>query len=181
MDWTAALRVPVLETARLRLRGHRVDDYEALAAMWADPLVVRYLGRQPSTREVSWQRLLRYPGLWALLGYGYWAVEETASGRCIGDIGYADFHRDIDPSFDGTPELGWVLAAHAHGKGYASEALQAVLAWGDAHFGPHRAACVIEPENVASLRLAARHGFVAERETRYHGEILRMLARDTRA
>ena len=161
--------VPLLETPRLRLRGHRADDYAALAAIWADPVVVRYIGGQPSTPQEAWMRLLRYPGLWSLLGYGYWAVEEKASGRCIGDIGYADFKRDITPSLDGMPELGWVLAADAHGQGYASEALAAVLAWGQSRFGEHHAVCIIAPENVASIRVASKAGFRPWCEAVYHG------------
>ncbi|MDE2272066.1 MAG: GNAT family N-acetyltransferase, partial [Xanthomonadaceae bacterium] len=125
---------PLLETERLRLRGHRLDDYAALAAIWADPQVVRYIGGKPSTPQQSWQRLLRYAGLWHLLGYGFWAIEEKSSGRMLGDIGYMDVKRDIVPALDGMPEVGWVLVPDAQGKGYASEALVAALAWGDAHF-----------------------------------------------
>lgn len=165
----ASTVVPLLETARLRLRGHRADDYAALISIWSDPEVVRYISGQPSSPQEVWMRLLRYPGLWCLLGYGYWAIEEKASGRCIGDIGYADFKRDITPSLDGMPELGWVLAAEAHGKGYASEALAAVLAWGQAHFGEHRATCIVDPGNVASIRVAAKAGFQRQQETTYHG------------
>ena len=43
-----AMEVPVIETERLLLRGHRLDDFEALAAMWADPAVVRFIGGKPS-------------------------------------------------------------------------------------------------------------------------------------
>ncbi len=162
-------RVPVLETARLRLRGHRADDYAASAALWADPEVVRYIGGKPSTPQASWLRLLTYPGLWCLLGYGYWAIEEKANGRLIGDIGYADFKRGIDGALDGMPELGWALATAAQGKGYASEALAAVLAWGQAHFGECRVACIIAAENAASIRLATKAGFRLEREIAYQG------------
>ena len=161
--------VPVLQTERLRLRAHRVSDYRAFAAMWADPAVYHYLSGKPSTPEESWLRLLRYPGLWCLLGYGFWAIEETTSGRCIGDIGYADFKRGI-AGLDGLPELGWVLAAEAHGKGYASEALAAVLAWGAVHFGSHRSACIIAPDNAASIRVATRAGFALVREMTYRNE-----------
>jgi len=51
--------VPPLETARLRLRGHRVEDFAACAAMWADPVVTRYIGGRPFTAEEVWTRLLR--------------------------------------------------------------------------------------------------------------------------
>jgi len=41
--------------------------------------------------------LLRYAGHWALAGYGYWIVEERESGRPVGEVGLADFRREISP------------------------------------------------------------------------------------
>jgi RimJ/RimL family protein N-acetyltransferase len=76
-----AVQVPVLETERLKLRGHRLDDFAPCAAMWADPLVTRHIGGIPLSAEESWTRLLRYVGHWALLGFGYWVVEEKATGN----------------------------------------------------------------------------------------------------
>src|SRR5271166_4392110 len=114
--------VPVIETERLRLRCHRVGDFAECAAMWADAAVTRYLGRDPLTAEEVWARLLRYVGHWAALGFGFWAVEEKASGRFVGDLGFMDFKRDLEPSLDDVPEMGWILASQAHGKGYATEA-----------------------------------------------------------
>ena len=162
--------VPAIETPRLRLRGHRAHDHAALLAIWSDPVVVRYIGGHPSTSQEAWLRLLRYLGLWCALGYGYWAIEEKSSGRCIGDIGYADFKRDITPSLDGMPELGWVLAAGSHGKGYASEALAAVMAWGRAHLGEQTWACIVDPENAASIRVAVKAGFALREQTTYMGD-----------
>ena len=170
--------VPVLETERLRLRGHTKDDYAALAAIWSDPAVVRYIGGKPSTSQEVWLRLLRYPGLWCVLGYGFWAIEEKSSGRMIGDIGYMDVKRAIEPPLDGMPELGWALAADAHGQGYASEALAVVLAWGREHFGEHTAACIIDPANAASIRLAVNAGFRLAHESTYHGESVQVFVRD---
>lgn len=126
-DGAADAGAPVLETARLRLRAHRVDDHAALCAIWGDHAVVRFIGGVPSTPHESWLRLLRYAGLWKLLGYGFWAIEEKAGGRMIGDIGYMDVKRGLTPTLDGMPEIGWALASAAHGRGYASEALAAVL------------------------------------------------------
>ena len=168
---------PTLDTERLRLRAHCVADHAPMAAMSADPIVVRYLGGRPFSEEESWARMLRFPGLWQLLGYGYWAVEEKASGRYIGHLGYADFKRNITPSIDGMPELGWVLAADVHGRGYATEALQAALAWGDAHLGEHRASCVISPENAGSIRLATKVGFRFHQEAVFHAKVAHIFVR----
>jgi RimJ/RimL family protein N-acetyltransferase len=150
--------VPTIETARLRLRGHRVEDFADCAAMWGDPVVARHISR-PSSAEESWARMLRYAGLWRLLGYGYWAVEEKASGRFAGDVGFADFKREVQPSLDGAPEIGWVLARWAHGQGFATEAVGAALAWGDRRFGPQATVCMIAPENAASIRVAEKCGY----------------------
>lgn len=158
--------VPILETERLRLRGHVAADFEAVAAMWADPEVVRYIGGRPSTREESWARLLRYPGMWALLGYGFWAIEEKASGRLAGEGGFADFKREISPAID-APEQGWALASWAHGKGYGSEAVAAMIAWGETHFGRRDFVCIISPENAPSIRVAEKVGYREVAHTTY--------------
>lgn len=169
--------VPVLETARLRLRRHRADDLAPCVAMWADPEVVRHIGGRPFTAEETWQKLLRYAGLWALLGYGYWVIEDKATGGFLGELGFADFHREIAPPIAGMPELGWVLAPHAHGRGYATEAARAVLAWGDAHLGGAQTVCIIAPDNAASVRVAEKCGYRLLTRTTYKGEPTAMFTR----
>jgi RimJ/RimL family protein N-acetyltransferase len=161
--------VPVLQTARLRLRAHRLADFDACAAMWSDLAVVEHIGGKPSSGEDVWARLLRYAGHWALLGYGYWAIEETASGRFIGDLGFADFRRAMEPPLVDTPEIGWALVSDAHGKGYATEAVRAVVAWGDAHFGARATACLIAPANLASIRVAEKCGYAPRGRAAYKG------------
>ncbi len=161
--------VPVLETERLRLRGHTLADFEAVAAMWADPQVYRFIGGQPSTREESWARMVRMPGLWELLGYGYWVVEEKASRRLVGEVGFADFKRALTPSIEGIPEHGWVLATWAHGQGYATEAVRASLKWTERDPSVHETVCIIAPENAASIRVAEKAGYSEDLRAQYKG------------
>jgi RimJ/RimL family protein N-acetyltransferase len=172
-----AIQVPVLETERLRLRGHRLDDFTACAAMWADPIVTRHTTGKPQTPEEVWARMLRYVGHWALLGFGFWAVEEKASGEFVGELGFADFKRGIEPALHGMPEVGWILTSRVHGKGYATEALHAAIAWGDQHFGAVRTACLIHRENVASIRLAQKFGYREYARSVYKEHEVIMLAR----
>jgi RimJ/RimL family protein N-acetyltransferase len=153
------MTVPTIETERLILRAHRLDDFEVLAAMWADPDVVRHIGGKPSSRDESWARLLRYCGHWQLLGFGYWAVELKGASGMIGDVGFADWKRDITPALDGAPEAGWVFSPKVHGRGVASEAVRAVHAWGDRHFGGRATSCIINPDNGASIRMAEKFGY----------------------
>jgi RimJ/RimL family protein N-acetyltransferase len=169
--------IPTMETARLRLRGHRVEDLGDCAAMWADAAVVRHIGGRPFSAEESWGKILRYAGLWSLLGFGYWAIEEKGSGRFVGEVGFADFKREIEPSFGGAPEIGWALAAWAHGAGFATEAVGAAVAWADAHLGAARTVCLIGPENSASIRVAAKCGYREYARTTYKGYATILFAR----
>jgi RimJ/RimL family protein N-acetyltransferase len=137
--------------------------------MWADPLVTRYIGGKPFSRHETWLKLLRYLGHWSVLGYGYWAVEEKASASFVGELGFADFKRELQPPIEGIPECGWVMASHAHRKGYATEALQAAFAWGDENLNSERTVCIIDPGNLPSLRLAEKLGYRKLVTTTYGG------------
>jgi RimJ/RimL family protein N-acetyltransferase len=167
--------VPVLETERLRMRGHRLDDFPASAAMWADPIVTRHFGKS-YTEEEAWTRFLRYIGHWSLLGFGYWVVEEKATGNFAGEVGFADYKRNIEPPLN-APEIGWVLASQFHGKGYVTEAVRAAVAWGDGYF-KSRTTCIIHPANLASIRVAEKCGYGEFQRTLYHGHPTIMLARE---
>lgn len=138
--------------------------------MWSDPLVTRYLGGRPLSEEEVWRRLLCYAGHWEWLDFGYWAVEEKASGALVGDLGFADYQRDFQPSIRGVPELGWVLARRAHGRGYATEAALAAIAWGEKRFGATRTVCIIHPENRPSVRVAEKCGYREVQRTAYKGQ-----------
>jgi RimJ/RimL family protein N-acetyltransferase len=159
-------RAPVLTTARLTLRGHAPADLDDELALWSDPEVIRHIGGRPFGREEVWARLLRYIGHWAALGYGFWHVRDRATDRFVGEVGLADFQRGLAILPAGAAEAGWVLAPWAHGQGLATEAMTAVLAWGAAHGHAHTA-CIINPANAASCRVAARLGFRALGRTPY--------------
>ena len=102
--------------------------------------------------------MLRTYGLWHLLGYGYWTVCERRTELVIGEVGFADFMRVIEPSISGIPESGWIIAPSHWGKGYASEAMIAAHDWLD-HACPSRATCIIEPDNLASIKIARKCGY----------------------
>lgn len=168
------MQIPVLETPRLRLRPHRVEDLSACAVMWADPMVVRFISGEPFTRQQVWMRILAYTGHWPTMGFGHWVVEEktankSAENKFVGEVGFANFERQIEPPIT-DPELGWVLAPEFHGKGYATEALQAAIQWGDQNLNSNRTICIIDPANLASLRVAEKLGYKELLRTTFKGQ-----------
>ena len=172
-----AVVVPSLNTERLLLRGHRIEDFPNSASMWGDSQVTQHILERPLTREECWSRLLRYVGHWAVLGFGYWVLVEKQTGNFVGVAGFSDYKRDIEPSLENVPEIGWVLAKHAHGKGLATEAVRAITAWGDAYF-QKRTACIIAPGNTASFRVAEKGGYQEVLRTTYHGHPTVLLSRE---
>lgn len=146
-----------------------MDDFPAYAALWAEPEVVQFTTVKPQTREEAWIKFTRMEGLWALCGYGFWIVEEKSTGRVIGEIGLADFKREMSPPLDGMPEFGWVLSGEAHGKGYAKEAVSAAIAWAEKKFPTETFCCIIDPANKASVKVAQSQGFRCACVTPYKG------------
>jgi len=169
--------IPTIETERLILRGHTPEDFPAFAAMWADPVVTRFIGGAPLSEEDAWAKYLRVAGHWALLGYGFWSIVEKASGQRVGEAGILNVKRDTNPSFRDVPEIGWGLLPAVHGKGYATEAVKAILGWAEDHFGKVRMVCIIDPDNTPSLRVAERCGFHEYARTTYKGEAIIILER----
>ncbi len=151
----------IVETARTRLRPHRLSDFEDMAALWAEPAVVAHIMPGPLARSEAWTRLLRYVGHWALLPFGYWVVEDRQSGEFLGEVGFADWKREIVPSIEGLPEIGWVLKSAAQGRGLATEAVVAALAWADANIAARQSVALINPAHEVSIAFARKVGFGA--------------------
>lgn len=168
---------PILRTERLILRPHQLSDFPEVSSMWADTAVVRHISGRPFTREESWSRLLRYAGHWKFLGFGYWVVETREDHQFIGEVGLADYQRDISPSQGNTPEAGWVLKSSEHGKGYATEAVSCVLAWADRTMEHSRTFCILDPQHAASINVARKVGYSDDVTGTYRGEPTLVLSR----
>lgn len=169
--------VPVIETPRLRMRAHRMEDFESSAALWGNSDVTRFIGGKPSTREESWRRFISFGGHWAMMGHGYWLIEEKATGAYVGDAGFGSFKRDVGAHDFSAPEQGWALSPTVHGKGYATEACQAQLDWAENHFGRTDFICLIAPENTPSLNVARKLGYREFARSEYKSELSVLLRR----
>lgn len=139
--------------------------------------VIRYTSRLPSSESESWDRLIRYRGFWELLGFGYWILRKRETGDFVGVVGFGEARRGVSPSLDGLPEAGWLLTSRCQGKGYGNEAIAAACAWLDRETSFECTRCMIDPENLASLKVAARNGFVLLASSIFRGEPVQILER----
>ncbi|MCW5805801.1 MAG: GNAT family N-acetyltransferase [Deltaproteobacteria bacterium] len=160
---------PRIETERLVLRAHGTADYASCLALWGNPIVTRHIGNRTHAPQEVWARVLRYIGHWHALDFGCWVVEERDTGRFAGEVGFAIHKRAIEPPFGDAWEIGWVLAPWCHGRGYATEAALASLAWASQSAPGHRSVCLIDADNAPSIRVAARCGYRELARTTYDG------------
>lgn len=148
----------VIETERLILRDWQERDRAPFAELGRDPDVMRHIGgvmdREASDAGVD--RLMRDQNE---LGYTFWVVERKSDNALLGFCGLRH------GGHPGTPvtselEIGWRLAKHAWGKGYAREAAEASLQWGWDNCPHDRIAAWTVPANTASWGLMIRLGMV---------------------
>jgi len=165
--------IPVLETPRLRLRRPALRDFDAYAALCADPEVMRYIGDgQPQSRRRAWQAFTGMLGHWAIRGYGQFAVESKATGAFLGRVGL--YHPDPWPGI----ELAWALARAHWGLGFAPEAAAAVRDWVFYKLRLPRLVSLIIPENRPSIRVAEKIGERFDREDKIDGTPVRIYVID---
>lgn len=149
------MAVPVLRTARLSLRGWRDDDREPFAALNADPEVMAHF---PTTlTRATCDRLvdLTMDG-WGESGFGLWALERIEDGVFIGFTGLS--RPSFEAHFTPAVEVGWRLARHAWGHGYATEAARAALGFGFDTVGLTEIVSFTVPANLPSRAVMERIG-----------------------
>lgn len=134
-------------------------DFEEYAALHADPEVTRYTVRAPLNRLDAWRHLSTIVGHWHLRGFGMWGVFEKATSRLVGRVGF--FQPATWPDF----ELAWTLGRDFWGRGYASEAAARCRDFAFQEMGRDHLISLIDPANVASIRVAERIGETLQGET----------------
>lgn len=156
------IRIPSLETARLRLRAPEPRDFETYAAFRAGPRAAVLGG--PFTREQAFDQFCELVGHWHLRGFGRWVVADRHSDAALGTVG------PYYPEGWLEPEIAWAVFDGAEGKGIAYEAAVAARGYAYEVLGWRTAVSLIAPGNARSAKLAARLG--ATREGVYHHDSL---------
>jgi ribosomal-protein-alanine N-acetyltransferase len=151
----------ILETERLVLRRLLPEDLDALYALYADPEIRRYYPEgtltYPETKEeLEWflNGHSAYPEL------GLWATVHKESGRFIGRCGLLPWTIEERAEV----EVAYLIAKEFWGQGLATEAARAIVGYAFAHLHLTRLICLIDPENVASQRVATKIGLAFEKE-----------------
>lgn len=159
-----------LWTERLILRLPQESDFEAYAAIWADPEVVRYIGAAPRSRarcRDAWEKNLTS---WKTQGYGNWMIEGRESAALIGQVGFFHGDRGLGDDFDPLAECGWAVASGHFGKGFGAESVLAAHGWWDQFQDGGDTVCIIDVDHTASVRLAQKAGYRFVRRAEYMGD-----------
>ncbi|WP_420862372.1 GNAT family N-acetyltransferase [Algirhabdus cladophorae] len=141
---------PTLHTDRLILRAPTEADFEAEVGFWASERS-HFVGG-PMTREQGWRGFASLLGHWHIRGYGFWAVEEKATGKYCGRVGL------WNPEGWPEAEIGWTLMDHAEGRGIAHEAALESRRYAYQVLDWDTAISCIDPNNTRSAALAQKLG-----------------------
>lgn len=141
-------------TERLLLRAFTPADEPMLLHLFADPEVMRF-GDGPRPSEWTHRWLRDTLDSYARRGYGPWAVVEKADGERIGYCGLFYY-----PDVNGRPEIeiGYRLTRTWWGRGCATEAVIAARDYAFATLSLTRLIALIDPANLASIRVAEKAG-----------------------
>ncbi|WOE76205.1 GNAT family N-acetyltransferase [Alterisphingorhabdus coralli] len=142
---------PILVTERLILRPPAAEDFEAFAAFSSDEEMTRFIGGVMQ-RGAAWRAWATLAGAWHLRGFSMFSVVLRESGDWIGRIG------PWEPEGWPDKEIGWGIAPEYAGKGYACEAAVACMDYAFDLLGWEKVIHTIDPENIASIKLAERLG-----------------------
>jgi RimJ/RimL family protein N-acetyltransferase len=158
-----------LETPRLALRRSHAADAETIAAYRSDPEVHRYQGWERTDADGVRQEIeamvARAPG--DPDGWVQFSVEARDSGRLVGDVGMSPAEGE-----PGVMKIGYTMDPAFQGRGYATEAVRALVAYAFGTLGADVVRAYASAENLPSIRVAEKAGLVlVERfERTYEGE-----------
>jgi len=150
------IEIPHIETERLILRAHTLDDIEAEAAFFATERS-KFVGG-PKSPEDAWRGVAGMLGHWQLRGFGFFAIEVKATGAYAGRAG------PWFPAGWPEPEIGWTVMDGFEGQGIAYEAAMAARDYAYTTLGWTTAISLMDPDNTRSAALAKRMGAVYEDE-----------------
>jgi RimJ/RimL family protein N-acetyltransferase len=161
----------VIETDRLKLREMTVDDIDRLYQIYDDDEAGKYLDPLSDDRHEEQEKLQAYIDfVYRFYGFGMWAVCKKQTGRFIGRCGLSVEEVEEDVFV----EIGYLIEAAERGRGFAEEAVRAVLDYAVNELELNEIAACIAPENAASIALARKTGFSFRKSFVRRGKIMQL-------
>jgi len=154
----------IVETARLRLREMDLADLDFVAAMLADPEVMRHYP-QVYDRAGAKAWLERQRKRYAEHGHGLWLTVLRTTGEPVGQIGL--LRQEVEGVTES--EIGYLLHRPYWHQGLATEAALGVRAYACDTLGRPRLISLIRPANHPSQAVARRVGMAQEKEVTFMG------------
>jgi len=155
----------ILETKRLLLRHQVIEDLDGLWALYCNPEITKYIPDAPRSYEEAKEELE-----WFMNGHpkhpelGLWATIHKETGKFIGRCGLLPW--TIEGQYD--VEVAYTIAQEYWGQGLATEAAQGILEYGFEKLNLKRLICLIDPQNIASQRVAEKIGMTLEKKVNGH-------------
>ena len=144
----------ILTTSRLRLVPCTDEHFEGLHDMNRDPEVMRYISGKAETPEGTHQFIERVKARWADWGYSWWSFFELETGQIVGAGAIQHLGRDKANPI----EIGWRLRRDRWGRGYASEAAQAMAGFAFDTLKVPLLTAICQPANTASSHVMEKLG-----------------------
>lgn len=158
-----------LETLRLVIRTFEAGDADSWIALFSDPEVRRFLPEGPvPTPEIFQAALESRHAMESEIGYAVWAVEARTTGEFLGQCGLRPV-ATMDPNAGSEIDLAYHFVSRSWGKGYATEAVTAVLEHALGPLGLDGVMAVAMPDNVGSWRVMEKAGMHYEGSASYYG------------
>ncbi|QYH34582.1 GNAT family N-acetyltransferase [Salinibacterium sp. M195] len=152
-----AIAAPTLETERLRLRPHRIDDATRWFEIQSSSDVQEFTSWPERTRIESYAHLQhRTKHVVLKQADDFLALAIEHEGELIGDV---SLHLRSVALSSRSAEISWILHPDQYGQGYAGEAAAAMMEFAFTRVKVQWLVAVIEENNVASIALAERLGF----------------------
>lgn len=166
----------VFTTERLLFRELQDTDVDALAEMYADPEVMRFIGTGGvRTWDDAARSVAKQQEEYRTRGYGEWATVRRDTGEMIGQCGIIRW-----PDVDGVEEIevAYLLARSAWGQGFGTEAAIGIRDWGFRELGRERLVSLVYHDNVASIAVARKAGATWEKDVGFSGVTVALYAYD---
>jgi ribosomal-protein-alanine N-acetyltransferase len=151
----------ILETKRLILRHQVLTDLDDLYALYCDPDIIKYIPDAPRNYQETREELE-----WHMNGHpkhpelGLWATIHKGTNKFIGRCGLLPW--TVDSTYE--VEVAYTISKAFWGQGLGYEAAQAILNYGFDQLHLTRLICLIDPDNLASKKVATKIGMSFEKD-----------------